>query len=371
MVNILYVVDSLKQRYGVTAVVKNYLLNMHSENVHIELIVCRDSEQELVDLFMKNGYKVHYMPFLKLQAIGEYICFWKCFFQNNKYDIVHSHFNQIDYIVFKIAMKCGVKECISHSHNTRLSVVWWKAVRNFFMCYPARSVSTKWAACSDLAGKAFYGNSFISSSKRLLIHNAVDTDKFRFNHEVREQLREKLGLHGKYVIGNIGSFKRQKNKLFLLDIMRAVLGHEEKVCLLNLGDGEERFIFEEKMKNMGLGEYVILTGTVNNPEDYLQAMDVFVLPSLYEGLPVVGIEAQTAGLPCIFSDAITQEVDLLDNNEFLSLKADAEQWSAAILKYRDFMRLDRSNDIKDIGYDIQEEAGRLAQYYCDIIKERI
>lgn len=369
MVNVLYVVDSLKQRYGVTAVVKNYLLNMHNKDVHIELIVCRDSEQELVDLFVENGYKVHYMPFLKLQYIGGYIRFWKGFFQNHKYDIVHSHFNQVDYIVFKIAMKYGVKECISHSHNTRLSVVWWKAVRNFFMCYPARSVSTKWAACSNLAGKAFYGNGFIGSAKRLLIHNAVDTDKFRFNPVVRQQLREKLGLHGKYVIGNIGSFKRQKNKLFLLDIMRVVIEYEEKVCLLNLGDGEERSAFEEKMKDIGVDKYVVLTGTVNNPEDYLQAMDVFLLPSLYEGLPVVGVEAQTAGLPCIFSDAITKEVDLLDNNEFISLKADAKQWSDAILKYRDFMRVDRSNDIKEIGYDIQEEAERLAQYYCDIVKE--
>jgi glycosyltransferase EpsF len=368
MVRVLYVVDSLKQRFGVTAVVKNYLMNMQNDYVNIDLIVCQDSEQNLVDLFRKNGHQVYYMPSLSLKNISKYVDFWDAFFQEHKYDIVHSHFNQIDYIVFKLAKKYGVKECISHSHNTRLSVVWWKAIRNYFMCYPARRVATKWAACSNLAGEAFYGKKFINNPKSFLIHNAVDTEKFHYDSKKRDCIRRKLGLQEKFIIGNIGSFKRQKNKMFLLDILDNLIKKDSNLCLLNIGDGEERLAFEQKMRDMKLDKFVVMTGTVNNPNEYLQAMDVFVLPSLYEGLPVVGIEAQTAGLPCVFSDNITKEVDLLENNEFLSLKASLDKWSDAILKYKNIIRVDRSNDIKGLGYDIKNEAEALERYYRKIMK---
>ncbi|WP_303815062.1 glycosyltransferase [Selenomonas ruminantium] len=371
MINILYVIDSLKQRSGITSVVKNYLLNMHDDNIHVDLMTCNDSEQQIINIFLDNGNKVHYMPFLKMDNIYSYCCFWSNFFQHNKYDIVHSHFNQIDYIIFKIASQYGVKEFISHSHNTRMSDDLWKAARNFIMCYPARHVATRWGACSEAAGKALFGKDFLKSNKKLLIHNAIDVNKFKYDDVIRNKIRKKLGVSGKFVMGNIGRFKYQKNKMFLLEVLAKVREYNKNVILLNLGDGEERKPFEKKMNDMGLRDCVILTGTVNNPEEYLQAMDVFVLPSIYEGLPVVGIEAQTSGLPCVFSENITNEINLLDSNEVVSLKAPLEEWSRAILKYENFPREDKSCEIQKRGYDIRKEADKLALYYHEIIGDTL
>lgn len=371
MVRVLYVIDSLRQRSGITSVVRNYLLNMQFDDVKIDLIADRNSEKHLVEIFNKYGCDVYYMPFLQVDNIYSYIKFWQKFFEEHKYDIVHSHFNQIDYIVFKLAAQYGTKEFISHSHNTRLSDVWWKSIRNFLMCYPARHIATRWGACSALAGIALYGKEFLDSNKKLLIHNAINTRKFKYDPHTRRQMRKKMGVSGKYVIGSIGRFKSQKNKQFLLTILSAVRKYDLDAILLNIGEGEEKIIFEQKMKEMKLENYVVLPGTVNNPEDYLQAMDIFVLPSIYEGLPVVGIEAQASGLPCIFSDTITNEVDLLDSNEFVSLNESPEHWGDVILKYRNFERVDKSDDIKAFGYDIQEEAIKLAQYYCDLIKDKV
>lgn len=369
MINVLYIVDRLGQRSGITSVVMNYLLNIKYSDIHIDIVVGDESEDKYIEKLKENGNKIYVMPKVTMYKLLSNIKWWMIFFREHReYSVVHSHFSQIDAYVFMIAKFYGVKKCISHSHSAALSDTKFKIVRNYILCYPIRILADYWGACSELAGVALYGSKYTNSLRKFVLHNAINSSKFVFDAVKRKEIREQYNIDKKFVIGNIGRFYPQKNKIFLLKILKEMIKIEPNVCLLNIGDGIEEKEFIDIMYKNNLQDYVIMTGLVSNPQDYMQAMDVFVLPSLYEGLPVVGIEAQASGLPCIFSDTITREVDLLGSNEFISLKHSPKYWSNRILQYRYLKRDDCSEKIKELGYDINFEAQKLADYYISLIE---
>ncbi len=366
MKKILYVVDSLKKRFGVTSVVTNYLSHIDFTEISVDLLAYDSSEEEIVSYLQSLGCQVYFMPELSLTSIREYMRFLDVFFEEHHYDIVHSHFNQVDYFVFSIAKKHGAKTFISHSHNTKFSENRLKAIRNMMMCLPARHKATYWAACGEKAGQAFYGKKFTHSGKRLIVNNAIECEKFRFNPEIRKQIRSDYKIPDETVLaGCVGSFKPQKNQIFLVDVIDELIRrHADKYMFLFAGSGDTLEAVRQAVHEKQLDSFVIFAGTVSNVDQLLQGLDVFLMPSLYEGLPVSAIEAQAAGLPCIISNNVTDEV-ALGETTYLDLDH-PEEWVTAIEKYSLYNRKDDSDKIKEAGYDIDCEANRLREFYLHV-----
>ncbi len=366
MVKVLYIVDTLKQRFGVTAVAMNYFRNIDRSNVKIDFLCYPDSEQQIVDEIKKLGGEVYFMPSLSITHFFSFIKIVKDFFSNHSYDIVHSHFNQLDSIIFPIAKRRGVKWCISHSHNTKYSDYRLRAFRNWLMCLPLKSVADTWGACSIKAGRFLYGKAFDSSSKSMVINNAINCEKYAYNLQVRVEMRKSLGIDNQMLLGNVGSLKLQKNQEFLMHLMAELTKkHPNEYKLAIAGDGDLKSHLMQLSSELGISEQVMFLGQRSDVEKLLQAFDIFLLPSLYEGLPVIGIEAQASGLPCLFSSEITGEVEVC-NVKFLGIDT-IGNWINEIEKLTFFDRKDVKELIKHGGYDIEEESLRLSNYYKKIV----
>ena len=224
-------------------------------------------------------------------------------------------------------------------------------------------------ACSNLAAQFLFPKSIIEKKRYSVLPNGIELDKYDYNPQIRGELRKKMGLDKKFVIGHVGRFSDQKNHTFLLDIFKAVHQKESKAILLLFGVGELMEDMKKKAKFLGIDKYVIFYGASNEMEKMWQVMDVFVMPSLHEGLPVTGIEAQASGLPCIFSENITKEVDVSHKSQFLSLAADIDDWVTAILSHKNQGRHSGKQLLKDAGYDIMQTTEDLSQFYLNLISK--
>lgn len=365
-IKILYIIDTLKQRFGVTAVAMNYFKHINNNDVQIDFLVLPDSEKGIIEEIENRGGKVYFMPYLTFKNLSKFRSFYTEFFKlHNDYKIVHSHFNQIDMFVFPIAKKNGVKHCISHSHNTKYSDYKFRAIRNWVMCLPLKYYADTWAACGIEAGEFLYGKTFLKSDKHMVINNAIDVKQFKFDKEIRTIKRQELGLSNEFVIGNVGSLKLQKNQSYLLSTFCELLKKSKKYKLMIVGDGNLKKELEKQVKDMGITRNVIFLGERNDVHELIQAMDVFILPSLYEGLPVIGVEAQASGIPCLFSSNITSEVNLC-NCKFIDLKECKEIWITCVKESEKIVRKNTSKVIIDKGFSIHDEALKLTEFYKTI-----
>lgn len=222
--------------------------------------------------------------------------------------------------------------------------------------------ATEFAACSKLAGDFLFKN-----KEYIVINNAIDLKKFYFNQQIRDKIRLQENIsNDTIVIGNIGRFAPQKNQLFLIEILKLVVEKNHKVKLLLIGSGplEEEIVL--KIKKYNLENNVIMKKNITNVNEYMQMMDIFVLPSLYEGLPVVGVEAQTTGVKCIFADTITTECKLMEETEYLSID-DAKIWAEKCLED---IKIDRNKENKNLNhYEITSETEKLQEYYINVLKK--
>ena len=223
--------------------------------------------------------------------------------------------------------------------------------------------------CSELAARFLFPRSIIESGRCSVLPNGIDLEKYDYNEAVRREIRKKLNLEGKYVVGHAGRFTDQKNHSFLLDIFQAVHRKNPNTVLLLFGVGELQEAMKNKARTLGIEDAVIFYGASNEMNKMWQAMDVFVMPSLHEGLPVTGVEAQASGLPCVFSDAITKEVGLTSNTEFLSLQEKPDVWAEHVLKYINVQRKSERKILEQAGYDIQQTADTLAQLYLNVAEK--
>lgn len=365
---ILYISDSLKQRFGVTSVIMNYFRNIDKSQIQIDFLVFEDSEKEIIDEIKLSGSSVYFMPKVSVKNMFKVISFFKKFFSKNRnYKIVHSHFNQIDMLVFPIAKRFGVKHCISHSHNTKYSDYKLRAIRNWLMCLPLKYIADTWAACGVEAGKFLYGKNFMKSSKHLIINNAINIDKFKYDKHLREIKRKELKINDEILIGNVGSCKKQKNQEYLLYVFSELLKKKNpniSYKLLIVGDGELRLYLQNLAEKLGISDKVLFLGVRKDISELLQAMDIFMLPSLYEGLPVIGVESQAVSLPCLFSTSITREIDIF-NAKFIDLD-NVEKWVEEIINLNFDNRENNSDSLISKGFSIRHEAVKLLNFYNNI-----
>lgn len=282
----------------------------------------------------------------------------RVFLKEHSYDIVYVNAGNVvrQAVAVSISRRYGIKMRIAHSHNA----IFTDSLIRKALCYVLQRIvtenATHLAACSKAAAVYQFGK---GAAKRVtIIKNGIDTKKFRFQEEKRTEIRQKFNLEGNFVIGHVGRFNVQKNHRFLVDIFREIVRKEPLARLLLVGEGELEDSIRAQVKSYKLCENVIFVGVTDRVEDYLCAMDVFVLPSLFEGLPIVGIEAQTSGLPCIISDKVTSEVKTVDCVEFVSLSSGVKVWANVILKYKaEFYQSKREKayqNLRSAGYDIRE-----------------
>lgn len=361
--NVLYVYATLRQRNGVTAVIMNYLRHLPKDGLHIDLLVYSDSEPGMVSLAESLGAKVFYMPKLGLKSFRRFSAFLDAFFAEHPFDIVHSHFNQVDFALFPAARRHGSRHCISHSHNTKLSDYKLRAFRNRLLCLNIARNADTLAACSEAAGRVLYGKSFADSPKKLIVRNGVDVAKFAFDPSAREKIRKEFQISpDEILLGHVGSFRPQKNHGFLLRLFDRLCRESERYKLLLVGNGSCEAEIRSMASELDSRDKIVFAGARTDVANIFSAMDLFLLPSLYEGLPVTGIEAQAAGLECLFADTVTKEADLTGVT-FLSLDPGQQNWISAIRSASARHHAEFAQRISDCGYDIGTEARKLADFY--------
>lgn len=365
-IRILQIVEMLNENSGVSAVVLNYYQHMDQERFQMDFMVHCDVDPELKLDLERRGSRIYQMPYLSGRNIPQYKKELDTFFKQHQgdYQIVHGHLPNAAPFYMKAAQKYGVKIRILHSHNSRGSDSKIKAIRNYFLNHQGVACSNTYFACSQLAANYLFGK-----KKAEIIYNAIELDRFAFNSEIRVRLRKEYKIEDRIVIGHIGRFAPQKNHEFLIELAKKLKEYRSDFVFLLVGDGKLRTDIQNRIGIEGLEQYFILTGSVQNPQNYYQMMDAFILPSHYEGLPVVGVEAQVAGLPCYFSDAITEEVALTDLVKRFSLNTLTEwiEELKTIEVQSDRTNISYADEIREKKFDIAMEAKRLEEKYQRLV----
>lgn len=348
---------------GAEAFVMNMYRNIDRGEVQFDFLVRSTDNSNYEEEVKQLGGKIYVTaPFPK-----NVIKNWtetKYFFKIHRdYDIVHVHANSLLYLLpLKLAKKYGVKCRIIHSHNTRSA----KKVYNILHNYNKRRVkkyTTDYFACSKIAGEWMFNSHFN------IIKNAIDTNKFRYNRNMRNELRKELNISNKFVVGHVGRFTHQKNHAFLIEVFKEILKCKNDAILVLIGDGELRSEVYEKVRKLGIEDNVVFCGSKGNVADYLNIFDVFLFPSYFEGLPIALIEAQASGIPCVISDTISDEILVTDLVHRKSLKSEAREWAEEIINLDNgYERKDRYQEIVDAGFDMNHSVQELQNFYLNSIK---
>ena len=267
------------------------------------------------------------------------------------------------------ARRNGIPVRIFHAHGASINRDWKLPLK--YLCRSMLPYSmNRHYACGIEAAKCYFGKKTVAENDYTLIPNAIEVERFIFNKETRNRIRRKYGIEDKHVIGHVGRFMKQKNHAFLLDVFAKYSVRDRSAYLVLLGDGELMEKMKTKAERLNIIDKVYFVGNVDNVNEWYQAFDCFLLPSIWEGLPVVGVEAQTADLPCVFADTITREIDLLGNNEFISTSGNTINWINAISKALLYTkRRDNTDMITQKHYNIRFEAVKLQEQYLKLYGE--
>jgi glycosyltransferase involved in cell wall biosynthesis len=365
-IKILTILADLNKCNGISSYVMNYYINLDKSKFQMDFIITgTDNCEEYINIIQKSGGNIYYITSPKLKTALKDIKKIKEFIKLNKdnYDIVHSHLINVGYFYLKYAKRYGIKVRVLHCHNSVTkndNMV--KEIRNKLFNFLAVKSANKYFACSKLAGNYLFGN-----REFFVVNNGIDIQKFIYNQEIRNNYRKDMNLENKLVVGFVGRIAYQKNPSFLIDVFNEIHKENKESILIIIGDGNLEEEIKNKVKNLGLEEDVLFLGTRNDISSLMQAMDMFLLPSFFEGLPVTLIEAQAAGLTCYVSDTISKESKVIDSTTFIEL--DLNNWKSIILDtYKNFERKDRSKDLINNNFDIVTEAKKLEQLYIKILK---
>jgi len=349
-----------ENRGGVETFIINYYRKLKNDpNIHIDFTKFSDEiayEEELVD----SGAKVYQLP-ERRKGVVKYLRALVAFFREHpEYDVVHAHFVSLSGAEMVIIAKLFKRKVIIHSHSE------WKGKRGVTSWMHAfykpivSAIADKKIACSQAAGESMFGDAPFE-----IIRNAIAVDDYAYNAGSRYKIRKELHLgDNQLVIGHVGFFTYIKNQEYLISVFEHLHKSIPNSVLLLIGDGELRGDMEALVRGKGLEGKVIFTGVRSDMIELYQAMDVFVLPSLFEGLPFVAIEAQAASLPCFISDTVSKEVFITNNAHSISIQDAPGNVAADIIsKIRTGVRVDVSDDLRNRGYDIRTEIEKLRQLY--------
>ncbi len=352
---------------GVEAVVLNYYRNINRNKIQFDFICDSDSTDIPYDEIEKLGGRVILIP--PYQKIFKYQKELIKILKEGKYEIVHSHINALSIFPLRAAKKAGVHIRIAHSHSTSNKKEWKKNLLKNILKPFSKVYANKFICCSEFAGRWLFGDKEYDNGTVFLLNNAIDLDKYQYNEELRNKKRKELCINeDTFVVGHIGRFVEQKNHRFLIDIFNEIKKKNNNSVLLLAGKGPLMKEMKEKVNNLGLNDSVRFLGQRSDADELYQAFDLFLLPSLYEGLPVVGIEAQATGNLCYLSNDMTKETKVLDSTVFMSLDNSPDKWADAILRdIKTFKKNDTKEEVSKLGFNIQEEAKKLEKKYYEYL----
>lgn len=362
------IVNYKMQCAGIEAFIMNMYRNIDRTKVQFDFLVHYTEPQFYDKEIEALGGRIYRLSIREDNNFIKYFKDLKLFFrEHTEYKIVHGHMESFGCFYLRSAKKAKVPVRIAHSHIAQKNSG-VKGVLKNFLNKGFKKYATHLFACSNVAGEFVFGN----KEEFCIYNNAIDAKRFGYDINKRVQARKELKISDDvFVIGHIGRFNTQKNHTFLIDIMSEINKKDPKAVLLLIGEGDLEEHIKNKVDELGLENNVMFLGVRSDVDRLYQAMDVFVMPSLFEGLPVSGVEAQAAGLKCIFSDTITEQTMLTSNVEFISLDRGTAIWADEILKwYKGYDRRDQINIIERAGYDIKKQAKQLQNFYIESIKDK-
>lgn len=355
-------------RSGVYSLITNVIKNKPS-SVSIDIAAFETFESsDNVEKLKLMGTQVKYVGYKGNKFLKQYMIYRNLskYLAENNYDCVHIHSDVANKLLIGglAARKNGVKKIIFHSHASEVDGNYRQIKRMLHKIsrYKLKKIGTQFVACSDVAAKWMYPN--IKASDIDIINNGIDLKKYALDNEIRREIRNKLRIKDKFVIGHVGRFSYQKNHIYLIKIFKEILKKKDNACLLLIGEGPEIEKIKNLVKSLNIEKNVIFYGLSNHVEKLLQAMDVFILPSHFEGLPIVGVEAQAAGLPVIFSDQITKTAKLTQNVTFLSIDGDnIENWANKIIEFGKTKRKNNYSNLREKHFDIKDTVNQFIKLY--------
>lgn len=369
-VRVLHVVGRM-DRGGIETMIMNVYRHIDRDKIQFDFLAHYGKpDTDYNDEIRSLGGMIYEMPRIKSTTKTYYHKFFeyrralKDFFtEHQEYNILHGHMTNTASIYMPIAEKHGNVGCrISHSHSMQAV----SGLTGFLSNILSRNITkyaTDWFACSEAAAKWFYSEDDINSGKIKIITNSIDVNKFRFSEQKRLSKRQELSIENDFIVGNVARFSYPKNQDFLIETLPELLKKVPNTKLCFVGEGHDMQRAKDLAKSLGVYDKILFLGLRNDVDELISAFDVFVMTSFYEGLPLVGVEAQSSGLPCVLSDGITKETDMTGNVKFLSLDESHEAWADAIASYKDFKRRDTADAIIKAGYDISTTVEFLTDFY--------
>lgn len=370
-IRILHVIG-IMNRGGAETMIMNLYRHMDRTKVQFDFVENSAEPAAFDDEIQRLGGKIYRCPHYNGKNHFTYVKWWNCFFREHRgeYPIVHGHLGSTAAIYLSIAKKYGAYT-IAHSHNTRTQLNLGEIIYAVYS-FPTRYIANQLFSCSRVAAISRYGaKRGGEKSQCIIINNAISTDMFSLSQEHRMEIRNELNLGEQLVIGHVGRFNPQKNHPFLLEIFSALLKKEPSAVLLLVGGGEDLPKIQAKAQTLGIAENIRFLGVRSDVADLMQAMDVFVFPSLYEGLPVTMVEAQASGLPCLISDKVPEECIITEGLvDVMPLSASADAWAEKVLEKRKCPRTDHSEEVAAHGFDIEAEALKLQEFYQNVYQNQ-
>lgn len=360
IMKVLMVGDTLTQSNGVANFIMNYYRNVNQENITFEFLVATDNITNYQREIMNNGGKVYRLP----KHVDEFSKFVKGYinllFGHKDIEIVHVNLSTGISIIYGLIARLAGKKVVFHAHGEPLS----KPLKFRILTPLLRVIGNQYVACSESAGKYFFGENILTNKKFTVLRNAFDPKKYSYNKLIRKKIREEFNIKNEYVIGHTGRFVPVKNHDYILDVFKKLYDDNDNCLLMLVGEGYLLSEIKKKAKELGIYNNIIFTGSRTDVDELLQAMDLFIFPSIHEGLPISLLEAQASGLPCLASDNITREVGVTDNVKYLNINIDPIIWAKEINEtLKNNKRLDQSLALKNAGYDIHHEVHNLESIY--------
>ena len=356
-IRILHIVTYMG-RGGLETMLMNYYRAIDRAKVQFDFLTHRDFRADYDDEIEALGGKIYRLPNLNPFSRSYLGALDRFFREHPQYRIVHSHLDCMSAIPLKAAKKHGVPVRIGHAHNSNQP----RDAKYLLKLFYKRMIAgqaTQLFACSEEAGRWMFGNADFR-----VLNNAIDAGKYAFDADIRSTVRRELGLPADaLVVGHVGRFDPQKNHRFLVEIFEKM---PEDARLLLVGDGVLRPDVEQQAAALGIRDRILFTGVRTDVDRLLQAMDVFLMPSLFEGLPVSIVEAQAAGLPCLISDKVPIECKKTELVTQIPLEASPDEWAEAVLSAAEAPRGDTLAQIREAGFDIRANAEWLQNYYLSI-----
>lgn len=367
-IRILQIVPNM-QAGGLESLIMNIYRNIDRNKVQFDFLVHYSERKHFDDEIESLGGKIYRLPLRDNNNIIKYIVQLNRFYkEHSEYKVIHCHMSSIGFINFLVAKRNGIKVRIAHSHNSATDGSVKGKIKRLMML-PYKYVTTKNYACSTEAGKYLYGKKEFE-----IIPNSIDVKKYIFSKEKREEIRKKYNIpNDAIVLGHIGRFNVQKNHAFLIEVFKNLVDNSNKnYYLLLVGDGELKSKIEELVNQYNIEDKVIFTGVVSDTWNYYSCMDAFLLPSLFEGLPVVGVEAQANGLSVLLADNITREVEINDNVYYI--KNNISEWvenveKMQIKKFEE--RFECNKNVLNTNFNISFLAKKLEKEYEELYYEKV